>query len=443
MTTQTDAYEKAMFRLWMNWVVSTAARFVPILLSIVVPILSIPVITLAVMGLLMLYQHKYNSNDTSSCYLLPSITIRTLGLSVLIMLIISVIYSKGLITRYYEEELLNFQIPFLPVLVIAPCTLITAIAALVRGQKWSSCRNCRMIFGEPAERGFVGKLFVQERNYQVWFLIGISVIMTLTGYLYYILAYVNVNLNDADRLFFAWIPVALYILSCVFLAMRYFTMWAYYVQNTSGGVVRQGASTTVRYIILGRHDLFWLSNEPGSPDFPDSDVLDTPAAVSCPYHENISLSDARDYFSRISGLKPEEYSIRFMYRSDMEGIRTNIIHYIVTLPDPDVITGSMLGKGDWYDFKQIDKLKFEHRLSPQLMAELFRLYTVTMAWKTYDADGKRLYRVKHYHPAFRLKGIENWDVDFDSPLWLNVSRYNQDKPFYRLRRFWQRRFTRS
>ncbi|MDE6555707.1 MAG: hypothetical protein K2K55_01945 [Duncaniella sp.] len=443
MNTQADAYEKAMFRLWMNWVVSTAARILPITLSILLPMVTVPIITLTCMGLLMLYQHRFNRTEIASCMLIPSITIRSLGLSALLMIIISLIYSKGLITRYYEEELLNFQIPYLAVLIIAPCTLVLTVFALVRGFKWSACRNCRTLFGDYAERGFVGRLLNQERKVQMWFLLSITAVMTVTGFVYYSIEYVNVNLNDADRLIFVWVPVAFYILSCFFLAMRYFTLWAYYVQNTRGSMVRHGASTAVRYIILGKDDTFWLSNEPGSPDFPDSDILDTPASIMYPYREKLSMENARDLFERLTGLKEDQYTLRFMYRSEMTGTDTNILHYIVTLPDPDVVKNSSISQGEWYSFKRIDELKFEHRLSPKLMAEIVRLYTVTMAWKTYDADGKRLYRVKHYHPAFRLKGIENWDVDFDSPLWLNVSRYNQDKPFYRLRRFWQRRFTRS
>ena len=442
-TTHTDAYERAIFRLWLNWVVSAASRFVPIVLSVMLPTLTIPLVTLACMGLLMLYQHRFNSNDISSCMLFPSIGIRSLGVSAFIMIVISLIYSKGIITRYYDENLLNFQIPYLTVLIIAPVTMTMGIVALIRGHKWSACRNCSTMFGDYAERGFVGKLLNQERKYQVWFHITIAAFMTVIGYTYYTLEYVNVNLNNADKVVFGWLPAVIYVLSCIFLAMRYFTMWAYYMQNTRGGISRFGASTTVRYIILGRDDSFWLTNEPGSPDFPDSDALDTPATIVCPYREEISLGEARTIFERLSGIGTHDFTLRFMYRSEMQGLDSNIIHFIVTLPDPSVIDRSLLSSGKWYDFKQIDKLKFKRRLSPQLMSEIARLYTVTMAWKTYDANGKRLYRVKHYHPAFRLKGIENWDVDFDSPLWLNVARYNQDKPFYRLRRFWQRRFTRT
>ncbi len=61
-----------------------------------------------------------------------------------------------------------------------------------------------------------------------------------------------------------------------------------------------------------------------------------------------------------------------------------------------------------------------------------------MAWKTYNADGRRLYKVKNYRPIFRIKGIQDWDVDFNSPRWLNVARFNEDKPFYRLRRLFNR-----
>lgn len=76
-----------------------------------------------------------------------------------------------------------------------------------------------------------------------------------------------------------------------------------------------------------------------------------------------------------------------------------------------------------------------------LASEIHRLHTITMAWKTYDAEGRRLYKVKNYHPIFRLDGICDWDVDFNSPKWLDVARLNEDKRFFRLRKLWRSIYT--
>ena len=61
-----------------------------------------------------------------------------------------------------------------------------------------------------------------------------------------------------------------------------------------------------------------------------------------------------------------------------------------------------------------------------------------MAWKTYDADGRRRYPIKHYTPPFRIADIKNWDVDYDNPHWIYVSDNNEDSNFYQIRRLWRK-----
>ena len=63
-----------------------------------------------------------------------------------------------------------------------------------------------------------------------------------------------------------------------------------------------------------------------------------------------------------------------------------------------------------------------------------------MAWKTYDRDGRRLYPIKNYRPTFRFRDFKTWDVDYNDLHWLDVATNNEDKPFYRLRRFWRKNF---
>ena len=87
-----------------------------------------------------------------------------------------------------------------------------------------------------------------------------------------------------------------------------------------------------------------------------------------------------------------------------------------------------------------EEMRFRQRLCA-MATEIHRLYTITMAWKTYDSEGRRLYKVKNYRPAFRLNGICDWDVDFNSPQWLQVARFNEDKPFFKIRRFWKKRIS--
>ena len=76
--------------------------------------------------------------------------------------------------------------------------------------------------------------------------------------------------------------------------------------------------------------------------------------------------------------------------------------------------------------------------SPILANELFRIHTMTMAWKTYDRSGRRLYPIRHYRPTFRFRDLPDWNVDYDDETWFDVAHNNEDRYFFRLRAFWNR-----
>ena len=79
-------------------------------------------------------------------------------------------------------------------------------------------------------------------------------------------------------------------------------------------------------------------------------------------------------------------------------------------------------------------------LSADMSEEVYIVYTITMAWKTYDSRGFRLYPVRNYKPTFRLRDLRNWDVDYNDRHWLDVARFNEDVRFFRLKRYFRNLF---
>ena len=61
-----------------------------------------------------------------------------------------------------------------------------------------------------------------------------------------------------------------------------------------------------------------------------------------------------------------------------------------------------------------------------------------MTWKTFDRTGRRLYNIKNYKPTFRLRDLKDWDVDYNDIAWLFVSANNQDCPFFKTRKLWNK-----
>ena len=433
---QHKSHEAAIFSLWLNWVIAGGALVLPSLVSVYVPALFVPLLTFTLAIGLFFYDRASLRDRSAVCPLIPDITVRTLALSGVIMVLIALSYSRGIIYRFYDSELLNVKIPFLTSLIISPVGLLFALIALFRGTRYTACRTCVLRLGVISERGFIGKLFQQESRYQLYFLTAIAGVMTLLSWGYYLSFYINVNLNVPDKFFLGWVPTIAYLISIAYLALRYFNIWAYYYQNFEHRDSNMQAATTVRYLVLLDNTIYLSRNDEFS-GVPDASLFDTPATISYKRASEISKQYAREVFRDISRLPMSDFEIRFIYYSEETLGARNVFHYIAVPKDREVMNKSAF-KGKWYNLSQLERMLHNHELSPALAAEINRLYTVTMAWKTYDAEGKRLYKVKNYHPVFRLNGIADWDVDFNSEKWLQVANLNQDKPFYRIRHFWHK-----
>lgn len=427
-------HETAIFNLWLNWIVACGALVLPNVVSVYVPAIIVPLLTFALALLLSYYNNQSLRSRSAVCPQLPTIAMRSLILSGIIMLVILLSYSRGIVDHFFESELLNRQIPFLTVLIISPVTLVNALWAQIRGNHHEACRRCIISLGTKTERGFIGQIFAQESNWQRYFLIAISAVLSLVSWGYYLSFYINVNINVPDKFFLGWVPVIFYFISIVYLATRYFTIWAYYYQTVDSSDRVPDASTEIRFLIISG-DSIYLSREEGYYDVPDSGKFDTPLMLALPRRSEITDGDAAAMLNEMVRLESPDYKMRFMYYSEDGTGQHNVYHYLVDFPDRTEVERASIVPGKWYNLSQLERMLHARELSPMLAAELNRLYAVTMAFKTYDYDGNRLYRIKNYRPLFRLKGLCDLDVDFSSPHWLRVWQFNEDKPFFRIRRF--------
>lgn len=428
--------EKAIFTLWLNWVIGVGALALPEFAALFVPRSWIPVITLTVMVLLIIYRNTGQKFRASSCDLVQTICVHTLWISALIMVIISIIYARGFISLFYPEELLNMNIPYLTILIIGPVAAVTCLIYNIRGNNAGVCRRCIIQYGTSSERGFLGKVFSQESRYQVRCLMVISTVLSVVCWTYYACYYVNVNLNSSDRFFYNWIPTICYGLSVIFFGMRYFTLWSYYYNHIELNPRVRMNGSGIRFIILHEENIF-LSSVEEFHDIPDGNKYDTPAEVNLAHRDFVSIEEAAQYLVNLSGLEHDDFKMRFMYKStDLSG-QANIFHFICVLPSRAITTGTTL-QGEWYTLHQLQRMLYNKELTRMLTSEIHRLHTVTMAWKTYDINGRRLYKIKNYRPAFRLKDISDWNVDFNNPRWLDVARFNEDSPLFKIRRLVRR-----
>lgn len=425
-----------IFSLWANWALGIGALIIVLVLSPVVDKAWLPLVVFTIeLFMYALVRHNREAH-MPVCYLVPFICTRVLFWSAVIMVIINILYQNNVLAIFVDEKSLNPEIPYISVLIMAPVALLVTFWANHKRQHLMFCKDCTFRNGTPAERGFLGKLFSQEGHYQVRAFMLFALLLTIAEWLYYVFVYINVNLNRPDRFFYVWIPVAFYVLSLIYLGIRYFSLWTYYCQNIEGSPLRQGSMTLLRIIIISGDHIFLKLPNPLTDDVKSGEErYDTPARLALSYRSRFTEYDAETNMVGLSGIVGSD--LRLMYQTNNFNTDSNIYHYACFVDDKSLVETSRL-QGEWFTMPQIEQMLAEGRVAPILGSELNRIYTISMAWKTYDRAGYRLYKMRNYKPTFRLRDFKDWDVDLNDIQWLYVAANNEDKLFFRLKRMWRR-----
>lgn len=428
-----------LFLVWLNWVLATGAMAFLIIISLYVSPTVTPLIAFMLWIVVSVLIHRNNKSRIPVCYLIPSMTARILLISGIIMMIINYLYTRHIIHHIFDPKTINADIPFITTLIVNPVAVFVSGWIIIRAKKYSSCRNCQLRNGTPAESGFLGKIFSQESTYQAKLFFLITLVISVSAWVYYFLLYINANINKPDRFFFFIVPLLFFLLAAIFTGIRYICVWKYYDQNIEGSTHRHGRSTQLRFIMIW--DNYVCLKEPDSN--PDSAVdityqrYDTPASLFIPYRQKMTDYEAEFYFSGMSHMN--DVKIRFMYSNVSANADCNIFHYLcfLTTEEKERIE-SEFKSYKFFSIQQLERMINTGMTEPLLSAEIIRLHTVVMAWKTYHRDGRRRYKIKHYKPTFRLSDAPKWDVDYNDPEWMFISENNEDKMFFKLKRFWRK-----
>lgn len=426
----------AIFGLWRNWAVAVGLLSVLVFLSPLISLQWLPLVNVLFYFALQVVRRYLTSRSVPTCgRFLQEVSV----IMLITALFVIGLYFMGKRADLHEltGQPYDASVPVLAILVTAPLTFIVTGLYLLNRREPRICVNCHANYGNVVEFGFIGDLYQREWRYQTRLLFGLSALLSIVDWAYYLLFYVNVNLNRADLFFFLWMPMVMYVLSLVFLGMRYYSLWTYYCKNDEGHFVENPGTTTLRYLVLS-DDRILLDSMSMEATFSNGSavkLIDTPVVVKLPYTRRVSEMEAAQHFRSRTGINGAE--IRLAYDSPDHVTFQNIFHYFAFLPDPDEVVDSRI-HGEWFTLGHLRQLINQKIVSRNLTSEIRRIVTVAMAWKTYDENGRRLYGIKHYRPTFRLRDLHKWNVDYNDKRWLEVSLLNQDSPFFNLRRVWRK-----
>lgn len=411
--------------LWRNWAIAFGAIVLPIVLGSFIPKVWLPFIVLAEVWGLGVSMRSRITESVSSCSLIIMLAMRSLAVTAIAMAGVVILCTDWLVPTVIHLKVYNSEIPFIACLISFPVCVIFSLISLYGGGSERYFRRCQQRHGYYAGDNIVATLYFRESRYQALILLVLSLLLGGVEYWYYFTRYINSNLNTPDRFFFNYMPLAIYLLSLFFMEGRYGGLRRLYGDLAKNSGIDR-THTLVRYLVFCGDELLLKENA--------GMQWDTPVQLKLGRTQSIGERQARTMFAEHTEL--EEFGMRYCFTNSgfIHGI--NVLHYAVFInPEQKSL---FPGEDVWFNAYMLDRGLAENMLAPILANELFRIHTITMAWKTYDRKGKRLYPVRHYRPTFRFRDLQKWDVDYDDESWFAIASNNEDRRFYRLRKFWDK-----
>lgn len=425
MTNQQKVTVNVLRTLWSNWALSFGAVTLVLVFSLFVSKIWLPLIVFFEAYVLMWYVKTKSVSGRPSCLLLVRAAMQVLFWSAVIMAFINLL-SVDWLFGSMDLSASNKEIPYISSLVIFPVTISVALWNLIRVGRCRWCRMCRASNGFFPGDSFVATLYDRETRYQLTMLLMMTVAVSAVQWWYYFTYYINVNLNSPDRFFFHFMPMAVYVLSLCFVYARYLNLYAVYGAVGELDGVRSSASSEVRVLVISGDEMLLRERQDGR--------WDTPVAIPVANDAVFCLDQVRAEVEEREGVK--DFDIRYIYTSSGYEPGSRHMHYAAFVSAE--ARPALASNEKWMTLDEISRLMRTARLSVDLMGEISRIHTITMAWKTYDREGRRLYPIKHYVPTFRLRDFKDWDVDYNDTSWYQVAANNEDRPFFRVRRLWHR-----
>lgn len=373
-----------------------------------------------------LYGSGNLARNRHNCSLLNYYTTYAIVTCASLMLFINLTHTQWLNSGHVAIKL-NQEGPFITSLWVLTIAAIYYRIALYRRTKPAYCVACRAKSDISVRKAVEHNVFHSEMIYQLRMIFWLCLTVAVIGWLYYSFFYINVNINVPDTFFYYVIPLVVFVLSVVYLGARYSGMRLEAVISPT--MHEKESCTRVRFMVVRGEEI--LLHQIAHDTELGTGMWDTPAATTIVLTDHISKDEAHHIFSELSGT--DNFTLRELFVTSTPGYNT--MHYAAFLDKDD--TEAPWLHGEWFNIYEIGRMMKSGAIVRSFAYEMHRVYTMTLAWKTYDVNGKRLYPIKNYRPTFRLSDFKNWELDYNDIHWLNIAKYNEDVPFFRLRKFWR------
>lgn len=427
-----------LYRLWKNLSIGLLVYIVLIACTRLLPFFMAPILALGACLLLYTVIYNHRKREDHNCLVTLYAFFCCLMVYCIVSILVNTAYAWGLIL--VPDELIFFNDPYIPSLVIMPLSFLTMLVIYLRRNKLMICKECRLRNGDKWERGLFGLILDHETRIQlvnlVWLFGGISAIV----WTYYLAVYVNTNVNDKDWYVFLWLNIAGCLLDEVYFAYRFANL--YMDLKEANELITQEelrdmtAKTYMRFYVVCKNQLYVDTHAIDMATTP-REVIDTPFQTSRAVN-GMSLPEIKNFVEKRTGV-PGGDLIFFFGRRSPHLERQSMLRYFYFLPGSPEDYPVLHAPGQWLTMPRLKEIynNTPSRLGSTLVADITRLATILVTQKKFKEDGSLKVNLKTYQPSFTLEEVKTSGLDFQDDKWIRVSMFNEQTPFFRVKKWWK------
>lgn len=427
-----------LYNLWKNLTVSLMTVVAMMTFSMLLPYFFSPVIALLCAAFLYVYTYNSKATPYNSCMIMPFAMLYCMVGYAFVTIGLNMMYAWGI--KVLPHELIFFTKPFIPSLIFNPVCVVVLLVVMLRRNHLQICLDCRMHNESIGGSVGLGSLFSHESHFQLRNLIVMFGVLSVLVWSYYLVFYVNVNINARDWYIFTWVIVIAFILDELYFIARYYNLYLDLNERneiiTPEEINDMTAKTYLRYYVICGNNVY-VDTHTLDANAPYKEVIDTPFFTKRTVN-GIPVDEVKRIISKMTGYNGGE--LRFFYGRKTDDMnKHSILRYFYFLDGELSEYQEMNVDGEWMDFEKLKYLYSNNpgRLSKLSVTDITRLATIILTEKIFDENGFRKSKIKMYNPSFNLIDVRKSDLDFQDDKWLEISMFNSDTPMFRFKKWWR------
>ncbi len=425
-----------LYYLWRNLAISLLCIGVIMGGSHMLPFYMAPVLSLLLCAILYTMLWNNRAHGENGCMVVVETMLYSLICYTFISVLLVVVQVLDL--YHFPNEIIFFNDPYLPSLILLPTLFIVSLFALLFKNSMPSYRQFRSEYGNIKERGYFGFITSKETDFQLKNIAIVFSVLACVVWWYYLCEYVSINRNGRDWYVFLWIVIIMVILDEIYFMIRYYNLYLDLLEHNEIITPEELRDVTARtylrfYVICGEY--VYIDKNAVDRLNKVKGVYDSPFITKRTVN-GIPTSDVRQIVEKMTGQKGGE--LRFFFGRPLAGVdKHTLLRYFYFL-DGDISDYKDMGMdGEWVHFDDIKKVYSENptKVATNALNDLSRLSTIILTERVFDEDGIRKNRIKSYKGSFSLSDVRRTKIDLQDDKWIKISQFNSDMRFFKIKKF--------